>query len=47
MVGMLEDLQNLEATIRRDVNLVPKGVIFSVINDTASKLSDRWYRYTY
>ena len=47
LVGMLEDLQNLEATIRRDVNLVPKGVIFSVINDTASKLSDRWYRYTY
>ena len=47
LTGMLEDLQNLESTIQRDVGLVHKDTIYSIINDTASRLWDRWYRYAY
>lgn len=47
LTGMLEDLKNLEATMQQDVNLVHKGLIFWIINDTALKLTERWYKYTY
>ena len=47
LTGMLESLQNLESTIQRDFNLVPKDQIFFAIDQVALDLANRWNKYTF
>lgn len=47
LVGMLQSLQNLESTIQKDADLVPKDRIFFAIDQVVVDLANRWHSYTF